>query len=391
MGQRMPSFITDLFDRGYYEEVLNKGSLLAEKVTAAEAESLMEAALLMRRPDEALRWWTVGGGAQGGAVDFHWVLKRLRLWHHEVDLQLQIIGAIPKPRYQKWAAALAQHVLTLHPGDPRPLALLHQAGIATAPLEALAPCRRPILASPGSSGLTWLTNALIEAGVRAENALPLFFAKCCNMDGNIELYENITAETGVGEQFFYPALFWKQHFLFRNDIVVTTGHRLYPQEAVAGRDLLLMMRDPRDMIWSAYHIYRKDGEDFAAFAARRVRYWNAWVDLHLGYGERTGVVWFEDYKRDARKTFEAALRFLAVEIDAAAVIAALERSDFTQAALTERAYRRRYGNAPLPAPLARSGKAGEHRRLPEHAQAFDRIERDTADRLARLRALSLPL
>ncbi len=387
----MPRCITDLFDQGYYEEVLNHGSLLTETVTSAEVESLMEAALLLGRPDEALGWWTLDAGAQGGGVDFHWVLKRLRLWHHETDLHLQIIGAIPKPRYRKWAAALAQHVLTLHPGDPRPLALLREADIDAAPYERLAPCRRPILASPGSSGLTWLTNALIEAGVRAENALPLFFAKCCDMDERTELYENITAETGVGEQFFYPALFWKQHFLFRNDIVVTTGHRLYPQQAVVGRDLLLMMRDPRDMVWSAYHVYRKDDEDFAAFAARRVRYWNAWVDLHLGYGERTGVVWFEDYKRDAGKTLEAALRFLAVEVEPTVVGAALERSDFTQAALTENAYRRQHGNAPLPAPLARSGRVGEHRHLPEYAEVFDGIERGTAERVARLRALSLPL
>lgn len=387
----MPHCITDLFDQCYYEKVLNQGSLLVEKATIAEIESLMEAALLMGRADEALRWWSLGGGAQGGAVDFHWVLKRLRLWHHETDLHLQIISAIPKPRYQKWAAALAQHVLAMHPDDPRPLALLRDTGIATAPLESLAPCRRPILASPGSSGLTWLTNALIEAGVRTENALPLFFAKCCDLDGTTELYENITAETGVGEQFFYPALFWKQNFLFRNDIVVTTGHRVYPHEAVTGRDLLLMMRDPRDMLWSAYHIYRKDGEDFTDFAARRARYWNAWVDLHLGYGERTGVVWFEDYKRDARATFEAALRFLAVKVESAATVAALERSDFAQAALTERAYRRRHGAAPLPAVLARSGKVGEHRHLCEYANVFDRIERETAERMARLRALSLPL
>lgn len=385
----MPHCITDLFDQGYYEEVLNRGSLLKEKITTVESEYLMEAALLMGRPEEALQWWTRGGVDQGNGVDFHWVLKRLRLWHHDADLHLQVINAIPKSRYGKWAAALAQHVLTLHPGDPRPLALLREAGITTSPLESLVPCRRPILASPGSSGLTWLTNALIEAGVRTENALPLFFAKGCDADETTELYENITAETGVGEQFFYPALFWKQHFLFRNDIVVTTGHRLYPQDAVAGRDLLLMMRDPRDMIWSAYHIYRKDGEDFASFAARRVRHWNAWVDLHLGYGERTGVVWFEDYKRDAPGTFLAALRFLAVEADPGTMATALASSDFARAALTERMYRRQHGNAPLPAPLARSGKAGEHRQLSEHASTFDRIERETAERVARLRGLSL--
>ncbi len=223
--------------------------------------------------------------------------------------------------------------------------------------------RRVLLVSPlEPSGVTWLLNCLLELGVRVvrDSVRPMWIA---DGDGwTLAPHEEILKK-------WLPSLSLRSRFAFRPDLEVRWTHE-WPAVATEGQPLLLFVRDPRDALLSRFK--REAGAlsfaEFLAFPDPRTLldkpdHWRRFLGAWLAR-RPAAVLRFEDYKRDAAGTLEAALRALGVDAPAGKRARAAEASTFEKAAAAERAYRDAHPEDRQV--INRAGVPGDWRGRPEY-------------------------
>lgn len=145
---------------------------------------------------------------------------------------------------------------------------------------------------------------------------------------------------------------------------------LHPREFDASPNIVLLVRDPRDAIYSYYNWrlgFSEEGERdaFSGFLDRPNRWgdrpvadWTAFCNAWLARRESAqcfAVLRFEDLKRDGAEALEPFRRQFAPMVDRSAVARAVEASSFS----AMRAHEDRHAHSGSGRRIMRSGKVGE--------------------------------
>ena len=257
--------------------------------------------------------------------------------------------------------------------------------------------RRQIrVASPVEpSGASWLLNCFLELGVmvghkpvvdrvwRGSNP-PLSPNHIWRTKGD-SLFELNPKAASLMK--FLPALGQRETFRFRDDVGVEYVQDFPPRDP-ATAPVILMVRDPRDAMYSMFRRLSAD-LSFAEFVRfpnpqtllSRPAQWSLFVASWLS-GTNVHVVRFEDYKRDAEATLRSALEAVGLRFADDAIAEALRRSSFERAALAERTFRARFPGDHRVA--NRAGRVGEGRGHPDVLPLIQEIESAAAHELMRL-------
>ena len=262
-----------------------------------------------------------------------------------------------------------------------------------------APCRRIIVASPVEpSGASWLLNCFLELGIRIDHK-PVADRV---WRGRAPKAERIWIDTGDRQHMlnpkagvlmkFLPALARHDCFVFRDDVRVDYVQDFPPCVPASGEpdgiSRVLMVRDPRDAIYSAYR-RAAPALTFAEFLhfpnpdtlLGRASHWALFVAAWLAT-PAIHVVRFEDYKQDAEATLRAVLAALRLTSPDRDIENAVRYSSFEQAREAERATSERF---PHDRQVAnRSGTVGESQSQTEARASMPEIEAAAGSVLARL-------
>ena len=250
--------------------------------------------------------------------------------------------------------------------------------------------KRIIVASPVEpSGGSWLLNCLLELGIkighkpvvdkiwRGSNPRPGAEHIWIGKDG--DRFE-LNPKAAVLMKFL-PILTRQTSFVFRDDVEVEYVQDFPPRQS-DNRQVVLMVRDPRDAMYSMYRRVEPElsFDEFLRFPnpetlldrtahwALFIASWLAWPGVH--------VVRFEDYKRDAESTLGSVLRALDLNIDDECIAGALDGSSFARAQEAERTFRERFpGDRQI---ANRAGQVGEGRSHPEVRALIPEMERAAA-------------
>lgn len=257
------------------------------------------------------------------------------------------------------------------------------------------PLKRILVASPVEpSGGSWLLNCLLELGVkvghkpfvdnvwRGSNPPPPADHIWTEVDGRHEF--NPKAEMLVK---FLPSVGRRKSFAFRGDVEVEYVQD-FPPPRFDERPLVLIVRDPRDAIYSMYRRVAPElsFEEFCRFPnpatlLDRAAHWALHVAAWLDH-PNVRIVRLEDYKRDAEATLRSVVEPLDLGCGDAEIDAALRFSSFEKAREAEAAFRERFpGDRQV---VNRAGKVGDGRGRPEVQALIPEIERATAPLLRRL-------
>lgn len=193
------------------------------------------------------------------------------------------------------------------------------------------------------TGGHWLINCLLESGVKVSTY------RCREKDW---LVRDGRHYVGAYERFksYIPAFSDNESFLFRDDVEVIWGH-VFPYKHMLCNKVTVFTRDPRDAL---YLQYRREKDMVGAATYKdwlrwpfheslldAVDNWDIFHRLWLKHPSRF-FCRYEDYKADARATFEQVLDHLGIEVAPERVEQALNRSSYER-------YLERQGR-PLPAP-----------------------------------------
>ncbi|HEY4121496.1 MAG TPA: hypothetical protein VGM56_26705 [Byssovorax sp.] len=246
------------------------------------------------------------------------------------------------------------------------------------------------IASPiEPSGASWILNVLLELGVRVRHRpveKNVFRSAPRSMWIDDAAGARLHPSCSQIEKWM-PALLERDVFAFRGDVEVDYTQDL-PEAGATAEPAIVFLRDPRDAIYSAY----KRLEPALAYDAwLRVPHPRTlldrpgnWALFARAWLERPGVraLRFEDYKRDDRATFDAALDHLGLSFPSDEIARALAASTFEKAKAGEAKYRIKHpGDRQI---ANRAGKVGEARSEAGVAEAAQHVERRAADVLARL-------
>ena len=211
--------------------------------------------------------------------------------------------------------------------------------------------RRVILASPAEpSGASWLLNCLLELDVKTGHK-PCVDALWRNVNPQARP-DAIWQATDSGHRLdpragvlrkWLPAVRNPRVFAFRTDVEVDYVQDP-PAAASDAERAAFFVRDPRDAFHSMYRRVTP-AVSFEAFLGAphprslldRVDHWRLLVESWTR--PSTAFVRFEDYKRDATATLEAALSAMEIDAEPAAIERAVRESSFEKAAEAEKTYR----------------------------------------------------
>jgi hypothetical protein len=245
---------------------------------------------------------------------------------------------------------------------------------------------RILVASPiEPSGASWLLNCFLELGIRIDHkplvdrvwrgstpppkADRMWIAKD---DHRFAL----NPKAGALKQFL-PALTRRAEFRFRDDFSVEYVQD-FPPRLLDERPRVLVVRDPRDAIYSSY----RRGAPALTFAdflhlpnpgtlLDRSAHWALFIAAWLAV-PGIHVIRFEDYKRDAEATLRSVIAAIGLNCAEGDIADAVRLSSFERARDAERALRGQFPNHGQVA--NRSGKVGEGREQPEVQASLSEIE-----------------
>jgi hypothetical protein len=257
------------------------------------------------------------------------------------------------------------------------------------------PRKRILVASPVEpSGGSWLLNCFLELGVKVGHKP--FVDNVWRGSHPPLPADHIWQEADGGYRLnpkaamivkFLPGAGRRSRFAFRDDVELEYVQD-FAHSTFDGRPLMLIVRDPRDSIYSMYRRVAPE-LSFEAFyrfpdpvtlldrAARWALFVAGWLDH-----PQVQVVRFEDYKRDDEATLRAALAPFDLGFTDAEIEQALAASSFEKAREAEAAYRERFPDDRQTA--NRAGKVGEGRSRPEVQALIPEIERAAGSVLRRL-------
>ncbi len=201
-------------------------------------------------------------------------------------------------------------------------------------LERAAPSVDAFLVSYPKSGRTWL-----------RYLLSCYFAQVAHLDFEPDLRTTFR----VLPNFDRDAERGLPVFVGRSDAVsvplIAVSHRQFTGQLFAGRPVIILVRDPRDVCVSAYfhetkHKHRFTGsisefiEDDTYGVPAIVRYHNGWA---TGIeGSRSLVISYEDMSSHTDATIRQILEFLGQPVDEAALAKAIELARFSKMQKTEK-------------------------------------------------------
>lgn len=201
------------------------------------------------------------------------------------------------------------------------------------------------------NGAAWLVNCLLELGVSAWKPWGADDRAHWQHLGGLR-YRYVGGDNGWSR--VLPALSHGREFAFRATPCLR-AHHTWPGVFPAARHLLLFVRDPCDALHSAWQrLLRLEmvpaGCGFAEFCRRPFHHfpiaWQDYLLLHLRVWrmavarERSCIVRFEDYRRDAAATLRRVLDYIGLDADADAVQRAVAASSVEKVkAEDERLYR----------------------------------------------------
>lgn len=265
-----------------------------------------------------------------------------------------------------------------------------------APPLTAGPPKRILVASPVEpSGASWLLNCFLELGIKIghkpvvdniwRGSDPRPSADHIWVRKHDDLFE-LNRKAAVLTKFL-PILARQTSFRFRGDVAVEYVQD-FPPRSLAADHLVLMIRDPRDSIYSLFRRIapRFSFEEFLRFPnpqtlLDRPAHWALFVASWLARPD-VHIVRFEDYKRDAGTTLRSAIEALDLHFDQDSIAQALHRSSFESAREAERIFRERFpGDVQI---ANRAGQVGEGRGRSEVRPLIEEIERATATVLAAL-------
>jgi Sulfotransferase domain len=201
-------------------------------------------------------------------------------------------------------------------------------------LEKAAPSVDAFLVSYPKSGRTWL-----------RYLLSCYFAQVSNLGFEPDLRTTFR----VLPNFDRDAERGLPVFVGRSDNVsvplIAVSHRQFTGQLFAGRPVIILVRDPRDVCVSAYfhetkHKHRFSGsiaefiEDDTYGIPAIVRYHNGWAKGMEG--SRSLVISYEEMSSNTDTTVRQILEFLGQPVDDAALTKAIEQARFSKMQKTEK-------------------------------------------------------
>lgn len=256
-----------------------------------------------------------------------------------------------------------------------------------------------------ASGVCWLVNCLLELGVMCfiEHQDDMWHRK--NVEENTNAFPRdknhrndwALKPAGYWLQAHLPIFARKKEFSFIPGITAQWDH-VYPKDRDQYDKVILFVRDPRD---SLYSIYRRGSyqdwsyTEFCEMAqpidchGRSYNYLprlDDWVLFHLIWLERKDIhiTRFEDYKKDAVTTLQAALDYLGLHFSDMQIKLAVERSSHEKAREAEDRYYADNPGIPFNHRVNRASKINDYLSHADAAAMADRIYTASAGLLNRM-------
>lgn len=229
------------------------------------------------------------------------------------------------------------------------------------------------------SGATWLENCFIELGIRLDDIPNVLFKYKKPYNDTHSEYELLPSadHSKVG----LPSLTFKKNFYFRNNVFCHFLSHSIPSYKVAKKfKTIVLIRDPRDTIWSEYNFSQNTSfEEFAKFRSTR---WKAFYQQCLSL-PNTDFFRFEDYKMDSVDHLVKILKFCEIDYDLKEVRRAILNSTFEKSREAERIYISETPENKLyfKSPFNRSGKVDQWKELSEYKETFFYIQETTKELL----------
>lgn len=225
------------------------------------------------------------------------------------------------------------------------------------------------------SGISWLMNCMIELGLYTDHEPPSIFKYMQPVDEMRSEYEVLHASSRPVKHYL-PALTFKDKFIFKNNsFFCHLSHDLAPQDLSAPMKVAVMIRDPRDAIWSQYNenSYNRTFEE----AVKTITYSYAWQMFNLLWLEYPNAIFikFEDMKKNPFLQLKKILTFFDISCTDDAIQQAVSNSSSERSREAEMILRSKvpFEELHFKNIINRSGKIEQWKQLPEHQETFNLI------------------
>lgn len=227
------------------------------------------------------------------------------------------------------------------------------------------------------SGTSWLLNCFIELGILIASRTNKYFRYVSPYN---ETHSNYILYPDIDPVGLTPSLTLKNNTLFkvRNDLFVEhLEHTLPPYEKVKNAKTIILIRDPRDTLWSYFNVDPLN-DRFSNYltGSNYGQVWNTFYEQCLAL-PNTGFFKFEDYKNDAFGLLKNILTFAEIDESDQAIQSAVDNSSYEVSKKAEQVYLASIDeearNRLSKRIINRSGKANQWKDLPEHQAVFDHI------------------
>jgi hypothetical protein len=218
---------------------------------------------------------------------------------------------------------------------------------------------------------------MVELGIRCDVEPPDLFKYHKPESPGYSLYTLLpTAEVAKAGM---PCLTLRTEFVFRDDVFCHfLHHKRLRSPADIKHQLIVLVRDPRDTLWSLYNLLDFPDKEIRTFAWFAKEAMSRWIPLYSDclLLENHRVFRFEDAKHDPEKTLRSVVDFCEIECSDDLIRKAAAASTTEKAREGEQRFfavtppeKRHFKQT-----LNRSGKTQQWRDIPEHAAVFRYVE-----------------
>lgn len=228
------------------------------------------------------------------------------------------------------------------------------------------------------SGATWLENCLIELNIRVDGIPNILFGYKSDYDALHAEY--VLLPSADPSKVGIPAMTFKERFIFRKDIFcLLTGHAVPELKIANEAKSIILVRDPRDTIWSAFHV-NSITTKFEEYAILQVMAWKKFYNACLKL-PNAEFFKFEDYKKNAFTQLQRIANFADIPHTAQLLDEAVKNSTSEKSKAAEEIY---LANTPeekrfFKTTFNRSGKVAQWKDLPQYKQVFAYIADSTKE------------
>ena len=222
--------------------------------------------------------------------------------------------------------------------------------------------------------LTHQFNCLLELNILVDEVPSIFFRKIGIIDKHYDLYDK--KEKSIILKMGVPQIVYNNKFKFRNDIFCHfIGHKITQNP----NKKIVLIRDPRDTIYSTYKAHHQHDYDFLYFVKhyhiQQCSHWGDYIKYRLRT-PNTFLVKFEDLKLNGLNALRCIMELFGLKYEDHVLQQALDNSTTAKAKEAEKFHLQNTDKNDLIKhgvnyEYNRDGSVAQYKKLTEHQEAFD--------------------